>query len=76
MVVVHTNGISSPLVIGATGGSGTRVVARICRRAGYDLGKDLNEAEDALPFASFHDRWINHVLRLMCGYSLGSTISG
>jgi hypothetical protein len=50
---------SSPLVIGATGGSGTRVVARIARHAGYDLGRNLNSAEDALEFYSFHDRWIN-----------------
>jgi hypothetical protein len=48
-----------PLVIGATGGSGTRVVARIARHAGYDLGRNLNSAEDALEFYSFHDRWIN-----------------
>lgn len=48
-----------PLVIGATGGSGTRVVARLARHAGYDLGRNLNEAEDALEFYSFHDKWIN-----------------
>jgi len=54
--VVTTSG---PLVIGATGGSGTRVVARIARHAGYDLGRNLNSAEDALEFYSFHDKWIN-----------------
>ncbi|CAN5493575.1 sulfotransferase [soil metagenome] len=54
--------VRSPLVIGATGGSGTRVMARIVRRAGYDLGTYLNEAEDALAFAPFHDRWINRLL--------------
>jgi hypothetical protein len=48
-----------PLVIGATGGSGTRVVARLARHAGYDLGRNLNEAEDALEFYSFHEKWIN-----------------
>lgn len=51
---------SGPLVIGATGGSGTRVVARLARHAGYDLGRNLNSAEDALDFYSFHDKWINH----------------
>ena len=51
--------MSGPLVIGATGGSGTRVVARLARRAGYDLGRNLNEAEDALEFYSFHEKWIN-----------------
>ena len=50
---------SGPLVIGATGGSGTRVVARLARHAGYDLGRNLNEAEDALEFYSFHEKWIN-----------------
>src|SRR5204862_950153 len=49
----------APLVIGATGGSGTRVIARIAKLAGYNLGNKLNSAEDALEFYSFHDRWIN-----------------
>ncbi len=53
---------SSPVIIGATGGSGTRVVARIARRAGYNLGSYINEANDALAFRSFHDRWINRFL--------------
>lgn len=53
---------SAPLIIGATGGSGTRVVARLARRAGYNLGAALNEAEDALAFRSFHDTWINRFL--------------
>jgi len=46
-------------VIGATGGSGTRVVARIARQAGYNLGGNLNEAEDALEFYGFFDAWID-----------------
>jgi Sulfotransferase family len=54
---------SSPLVIGATGGSGTRVVARIARHSGYDLGRNLNAAEDALEFYSFHDKWIDRYLK-------------
>src|SRR5229473_2819288 len=49
----------APVVIGATGGSGTRVVARIAKLAGYNLGTNLNSAEDALEFYSFHDKWIN-----------------
>jgi hypothetical protein len=49
----------APLVIGATGGSGTRVIARIAKLAGYNLGAKLNSAEDALEFYSFHDHWIN-----------------
>jgi len=50
---------SAPLVIGATGGSGTRVVARLALHAGYDLGRHLNQADDALPFRTFHDQWID-----------------
>lgn len=51
-----------PCVIGATGGSGTRVVARIVRAAGLYIGNELNNYEDALPFAEFSDRWINEYL--------------
>ena len=54
--------ISAPLVIGATGGSGTRVVARIAKHAGYCFGTNLNGAEDALDFLPFHDRWVNVLL--------------
>lgn len=48
-----------PGVTGATGGSGTRVVARAVRRAGMFIGTDLNRSEDALDFAAFSDRWVN-----------------
>ena len=53
-----------PVIIGALGGSGTRVIARIIRRAGYFLGTRLNESEDAMDFVEFYDRWINrYILR-------------
>ena len=48
-----------PNTIGATGGSGTRVVARIVREGGMFIGTNLNQYEDALDFAGFSDRWIN-----------------
>ena len=55
---------SAPLVIGATGGSGTRVVARIVRRAGYFIGANLNVSEDSMEFPELYDRWINrYILR-------------
>src|SRR6266545_4208460 len=54
---------SGPVVIGATGGSGTRVVARVARLTGLFIGDDLNPAEDALPVAEYYDRWINPLLR-------------
>ncbi len=48
-----------PMVIGATGGSGTRVVAGIVRDAGMFIGERLNAYEDALDVADYLDRWIN-----------------
>jgi len=54
---------SAPLVIGATGGSGTRVIARIAKHVGYDLGSKLNPAEDALELYSFFDAWIDPFIR-------------
>jgi Sulfotransferase family len=53
---------SPPTVMGATGGSGTRVLARIARRAGLFIGTNLNPAEDALEIAEYYDRWINPYL--------------
>jgi len=47
-----------PGVIGATGGSGTRVLAAIVQRAGMFVGSDLNRSLDALDFAAFFDRWV------------------
>ena len=50
---------SGPAVIGATGGSGTRVLARLVRAGGMFIGTNLNPYEDALDFGLFSDRWIN-----------------
>jgi len=59
-----------PIVIGGLGGSGTRVVARIVRRAGYFLGTNVTGAEDAVEFWEFYDRWINrYLLREDCPLS-------
>jgi GT2 family glycosyltransferase len=51
-----------PGVIGATGGSGTRVVARVVQRGGMFVGSDLNRSLDALDFAAFADRWVGREL--------------
>jgi GT2 family glycosyltransferase len=51
-----------PGVIGATGGSGTRVLAEIVQRAGMFVGSDLNRSLDALDFAAFFDRWVGREL--------------
>jgi hypothetical protein len=52
-------GVLKPCVIGATGGSGTRVVGRIVRAGGMYVGTNLNPYEDALDLAGYSDRWIN-----------------
>jgi Sulfotransferase family len=51
--------LRGPNVIGATGGSGTRALAKVLRESGMYTGSDLNAYEDALPFGAFSDRWIN-----------------
>jgi Sulfotransferase family len=51
--------VPGPHVIGATGGSGTRVVARIVREGGTFIGTNLNAYEDALDLAAYYDHWIN-----------------
>jgi Sulfotransferase family len=47
----------NPLVIGGTGGSGTRVVARIVRLGGRYMGDERNGCEDAMPLARFEWEW-------------------
>jgi len=47
-----------PVFIGATGGSGTRIVAKMLDEAGVFLGSDLNEAWDSLPWSAFYRHWI------------------
>jgi hypothetical protein len=51
--------LPGPCVIGATGGSGTRVVARICRTSGLYTGEKLNPYEDAVELGFYSDRWID-----------------
>lgn len=41
---------SPPVAIGGVGGSGTRLIARMLTSLGFDLGKDLNPANDNLAF--------------------------
>ena len=59
MTMDHSFPASPPLIIGATGGSGTRVVARMVRRLGVFIGANLNESEDTAELFEFYDRWIN-----------------
>lgn len=50
---------NQPIVIGATGGSGTRVLAKLCMDSGYYMGINLNDSLDSLEFVDFYDRWID-----------------
>lgn len=52
-----------PVVIGGTGGSGTRVVARLLARAGWFLGARLNGSHDALDIAEFDARFGPRLVR-------------
>jgi hypothetical protein len=58
-VVPEGVSVPGPCVIGATGGSGTRVVARIVRGAGLYTGEKLNPYEDAVELGFYSDRWID-----------------
>jgi hypothetical protein len=51
-----------PIVVGGTGGSGTRLVARLLRETGVALGARVNAAEDALAFVPLYDRYVNAYL--------------
>ncbi len=48
----------APLLIGAVGGSGTRVLARILSNAGFFPGSRRNEAEDSESVMDFYNRWM------------------
>jgi hypothetical protein len=49
---------ASPLVIGGTGGSGTRAVSKVIAHAHVHLGCNLNEDNDSLDMAEFLSHWL------------------
>jgi Sulfotransferase family len=53
---------ASPIVIGGTGGSGTRLVQSILVNADVFMGRNLNAVGDALDFVGPLDRFINPIL--------------
>lgn len=53
----HTLDLTPPLVIGGTGGSGTRVVARIAEGLGVFMGRRLNRQYDAATLFPFFAAW-------------------
>lgn len=51
--------VPPPVVIGATGGSGTRVMAQVLQKAGWFMGNRRNPRnEDSLPIAWFLTKWL------------------
>jgi hypothetical protein len=52
----------NPIVIGGSGGSGTRAVARFLTATGVHMGEYLNHAVDALAFVETLDALINPIL--------------
>jgi Sulfotransferase family len=60
---------NDPLVIGALGGSGTRVVVRIARRGGFFMGSALNSWEDSEPLGEYYDAWLSRNLKRAGGFS-------
>lgn len=48
-----------PIVIGGTGGSGTRIVTLLLMNAGIFMGTNLGHALDARELISFYKQWIN-----------------
>lgn len=61
--------LAGPLVIGALGGSGTRVVAQVLIESGFHLGSDLNPALDNLWFTLLFKRpgWYARVVETQAG---------
>jgi hypothetical protein len=68
--------LSSPVIIGGVGGSGTRVVAEIISRLGFYIGDDLNPAKDNLWFLLLfkRPRWFRRArhdkIKIFTGLSL------
>jgi len=52
----------APVVIGGTGGSGTRVVASLAEHAGYFIGTYMNRSLDSFEVNRFCDVWLHQHL--------------
>jgi hypothetical protein len=51
-----------PVVIGATGGSGTRIMAQVLRKAGWFLGNRVHpDNEDSVPIGWFLTKWLKRL---------------
>lgn len=52
----------APIVVGCTGGSGSRVISQILRELGVFMGDECNKADDAIPFCEFDWRWGRYIM--------------
>ena len=61
---VHLSGMPtrSPILVGAVGGSGTRVVARLLAQAGFFIGADRRVSEDSEPIQDFYNVWLRRYI--------------
>jgi hypothetical protein len=55
-------GLAGPIVVGGIGGSGTRVLTHVLRRAGVFVGDPLTSVGDSLPLLEYHHRWVGPYL--------------
>lgn len=57
--------IKGPVIIGGTGGSGTRIYQQLCSAAGFDMGRlNANGSYDSLPIARwFLPKWLDPYLQ-------------
>jgi len=51
--------VNAPVVIGGSGGSGTRVLSELLMMSGFYMGARQNVSCDALDFVGFYDQWLN-----------------
>ena len=58
----QTDWRQAPVVIGATGGSGTRAVHAALSALGLFMGERVNGAGDAMDYEPFLDQWINRLI--------------
>ncbi len=68
------DGIDAPIVVGGTGGSGTRVVVQVLRSLGVYMDPVYDKREDSIPMGRFDRRWGRRVI-VHCGESPGTRVS-
>lgn len=54
--------VAGPIVVGGSGGSGTRAVMAFLHRNGVDTPRERTGAYDCVPFTEFLRRWVEPVL--------------